>query len=341
MITPDEMASFEADAQTGGAANRQSAAAALVRRGAIGLVALAAIGLAGCTRGLPSDGSNPNQTPPVVIVSAAGRLLTSTPVSGGTRIPPTPTFDPGFGSILTPLAQAVEPPPGTPGLSPTPDLRPTRTPAPSVTPYPTLELPPTPEPPIFERQPTRTPGPPTATGIPGPTLTPSRTRTATPVDPNFPGGRVTDLAGAIPIRSATSINGLMNGPNAVNLFSFDVTDNVGQVLVTLTSSDPDNYRVFLITPGRGQAAAGTAVGTVGKQIRYAAREQGGTWYVEVTTEPDKVPRGPYQLRVDLRDVDTPTVTSTSTRTRTPVPTATSTSTPTRTATRLPTRTPTP
>src|SRR6476661_8890765 len=120
---------------------------------------LVALTVLACARPVNLQGTEtPAVSTQVVIVSAAGKIATSTPVGAGTRIPPTPTFDPGFGSILTPLAGSPTATAGALTTSPTPELRPTRTPAPSVTPFPTLEIPPSPERgTVFQPPPTRTP----------------------------------------------------------------------------------------------------------------------------------------------------------------------------------------
>jgi hypothetical protein len=244
-----------------------------------------------------------SQSTQVVIVSAAGKLTTSTP-SGGTRIPATPTFDPGFGSILTPLAGTPLSDTATPTSgSPTPELRPTRTPAPSVTPFPTIEIPPTPDrSQTFENPATRTPRAPTATRRPQATRPPSVTPTATLVDPN---GSIGDLASAKPIASGQDVTGLMTGMNAINVFAFDVVNEEDQIVVTLTGQDIDHYRLYLISPGRQQSAFGQLLGASGRVIRYPARGETGTWFVEVTTDGLRVPIGNYTLRVDTTGV-TPT-----------------------------------
>jgi hypothetical protein len=259
--------------------------------------------VAGCARpgGFPTPEGGPASTQ-VVIVSAAGKIATSTSVGGGTRIPATPTFDPGFGSILTPLAQTpVAGPASSLAQSPTPELRPTRTPAPSVTPFPTFELPPTPERVgrVFEPPPTRTPSPPTPIrpGVGPPTRVPTVTPTATVVDPN---GSIGDLASAKPIGVGQDVTGLMNGLKAINVFSFEVAEEDEHVVVSLTGRDIEHYRLYLISPGRSQSAFGQVLGASGRVIRYPVRGEAGTWFVEVSTDGKKVPSGSYSLRVDVR-----------------------------------------
>lgn len=267
---------------------------------------LAALALLACSRPVQLQGAEtPAASTQVVIVSAAGKIATSTPIGAGTRVPPTPTFDPGFGSILTPLALLPTDVPGTPALSPTPELRPTRTPAPSVTPFPTLEIPPTPERGTsFQPPPTRTPSPPTPTkaGAAVPTRAPTREATATPVDPN---GDIADLANAKAIALGTDVSGLINGPKTVNSFAVDVGPNDESIVVTLTApQDIDHYRLFLISPGRQSSAYGQPFGATGRVIRYPTRGETGTWYVQVAGDGKKAPNGSYALKVETRGAST-------------------------------------
>lgn len=266
---------------------------------------IAVLAAAACARPLDlvAQESASVQSTQVVIVSAAGKLATSTPA--GTVIPPTPTFSQDFSSILTPLA--LTPVGGTTpspsAASPTPLLRPTRTPQPSVTPFPTLEIPPTPDrsqqaasgPP-----PTRTPAPPTATRPPPPTRPPTNTPSPTPPDPN---GDISTLANALAIAPGQDVSGQLNGLKAVDVFGFDVTNGDDQIQVTLNGQDVEHYKIFLISPGRQQASAAQPLGANGRLIRYPARGETGTWYVEVTTDGKKVPTGEFTLRVDLRGAD--------------------------------------
>ena len=275
----------------------------MLRRLAPPVVALAVLA---CARPVQLDGTaTPAVSTQVVIVSAAGKIATSTPVGAGTRVPPTPTFDPGFGSILTPLAMTPTDVAGTPATSPTPELRPTRTPAPSVTPFPTLEIPPTPDKgTAFQPPPTRTPSPPSPTraGAAAPTRPPTREATATAADPN---GNIADLANAKPVTPGTDVSGLINGPTAVNSFSFDVGPNDDSVVVTLTApQDIDHYRLFLISPGRQSSAFGQPLGATGRVIRYPTRGETGTWFVQVAGDGKKAPNGSYGLKVETRGAST-------------------------------------
>lgn len=262
--------------------------------------------LVGCARfPTPTPGANlPTQ---VVIVSQAGKLATSTPRGGGaTPILPTPTFDPSFSSVLTPLARGAESTAaaaatGTAISTATALSRPTRTPIPTATPYPTLAIPPAP--PLqgirrdFEPPPTRTPAPPTRTAVPRPSFTPTKTATAAPEDPT---GDNSSLALALPIGTGVEEPGLLNGPKAVDVFAFNVAEADQVIVVTLSARDPDAYRLYLISPGRQQAAFGRPVGGVTRRIRYPARSELGTWYIEVTTDGKRAPAGGYTIRVDLR-----------------------------------------
>jgi predicted small lipoprotein YifL len=273
-------------------------------------VKLRLLALAAALATTACGGRFPVETPPaanatqVVIVSQAGKLATSTPIGGGgTRIPATPTFDPSFNSILTPLAaEALATGAATEG-TPTPPVRPTRTPAPSATPYPTIELPPAPYQGVardFQPPPTRTPSPPTAAATQRATRSPTRTATAVPPDPTGPNS---DLAHSLPVRLGVDKVGQLNGPQAVDVFSFDVAADDSTIFVTLSGRDAQHYRVFLISPGRQQAAAARPVGSgnAARQIRYPARSETGTWFVEVTGDGKRVPNGPYTLKVDVKE----------------------------------------
>jgi hypothetical protein len=272
------------------------------------LIAVASATLvAACGGGFPAPApAGPAAGDRIVVVSAEGKLATSTPLGLTTRVPPTPTFDSGFGSVLTPLA-------GTPTAaaselqrSPTPELRPTRTPAPTFTPYPTIEVPPVGD--FAANDPTGD-----ATGSPGsrpgrPTAAPRGTATPTPVDPFEKGGRTNnDLATATPLKTNTDVRGLLSSPADVDVFRFDVNqDDNQQIVVTLTGQDMDAYRMFLITPGQRSAAYGTPVGTVAKHIVFPIRNELGTWYVELSPQPGKrLPRGGYTLKVTTRSMTEP------------------------------------
>lgn len=269
----------------------------------LGVIALASLSIVACAR-FPTPTPGAAQSTQVVIVSQSGKIATSTPIGGGgTVFPPTPTFDPSFNSLLTPLAANAI---GTAGVgSATPLVRPTRTPAPSATPFPTLGAAPrAPARPTFENPPTRTPGPPTSTPLPRATLTPTRTATPAPEDPT---GANSDLAQSLAVAVGEDFSGRLNGPTATDVFSFDVVDDDAVIFVTLTGKTIDRYRLFLISPGRQQAAAGREVGGVARQIRYPSRSEKGTWFLEVTTDGKRVPDGAYTLRVDVR-VPTPAAT---------------------------------
>ncbi|HEY3082913.1 MAG TPA: hypothetical protein VGM69_23740 [Chloroflexota bacterium] len=267
------------------------------------LAAAATVLVAGCGAvPAPAPAADPATGKNVVVVSAEGKLATSTPVGATTRVPPTPTFDPGFGSVLTPLA-------GTPTAaalelqrSPTPEIRPTRTPAPTFTPFPTIEVPPLVS--------SSADGTPTAAGASSrPPGTPTRVPTATPIDPFERGGKTNnDLATATVLKLNTDVKGLLNGPDDADVYKLDVTDDSQnlQVVVMLTGQDMDSYRVFLITPGRRTAAYGTQVGTVARHIVFPVRGEVGTWYVEVTSQSGKrAPRGTYTLNVTTRSLSEP------------------------------------
>jgi hypothetical protein len=245
----------------------------------------------------PTPTPGPAASTQVVIVSQAGKLTTATPIGGKpTVLPPTPTFDPSFNSLLTPLASDAT---GTAAaVSPTALTRPSRTPAPSATPFPTLEPPPGPPlKPTFENPPTRTPSPPTTTPVPRNTLTPTRTATTAPADPT---GDNSDLAHSLAVDVGKDSSGQLTTKNGTDVFSFDVAEDDAIIFVTLTGKTIERYRLFLISPGRQQAAAGREVGRVARQIRFPARSEKGTWFVEVSTDGKGVPDGPYTLRVDVR-----------------------------------------
>jgi hypothetical protein len=267
------------------------------------LALAAALATTACGR-FPVETPPPANATQVVVVSQAGKLATSTPIGGGgTRVPATPTFDPSFNSILTPLAAEAQATGTATAGTPTPPVRPTRTPAPSATPYPTIELPPAPFQGVardFEPPPTRTPSPPTVTPTARAPRSPTRTATPAPRDPT---GANSDLAHSLPVRLGTDQVGQLVGPQAVDVFSFDVAIDDSTIFVTLSGRDASHYRVFLISPGRQQAAAARPVGsgTAARQIRYPARSETGTWFVEVTSDGKRVPNGPYTLKIDVRE----------------------------------------
>ena len=272
----------------------------------------AAAALTGCAGRFPTPTpAVPATSKNVVIVSAAGKLATSTPSGATTRVPPTPTFDPSFSSVLTPLAGTPTETPIGVVRSPTPELRPTRTVPPTSTTLPTVEIPPTAtRVPPGAIIPTRTRGPATATRPPAPTPIPTRTSSPTPVDPLERTGNNNDLSRATALALDTNISGLLSSPSDVDVFKFDVdddTDNL-QVVATLTGTDMESYRMFLITPGRRSAAFGTPVGSTSRHIVYPVRQEVGTWYVELSTAPNtRVPRGSYTLRVTTRSLTEPGV----------------------------------
>jgi len=245
------------------------------------------------------DAPAPRPAEPIV-VAAVGRVVTSTPV--GVQPPlPTPTFNVGFGAILTPLAQTPLP---TIAIPPTPTvaLLPTRTRAPSVTPFPTISIPPT-----ATRPPLLTailpPRRPTIARSPIPTNTPVPPPTATPVDPSEPADGNNDLSTAAFADLDTDIRGIISSPTDVDVYRFDIVDDSdeNQIVVTLTAQQINLYQLFLISPGRRSAAYGTPVGSVARHIIYPVRGEVGTWYVEISTPPGKrVPQGTYTLRVETR-----------------------------------------
>ena len=257
--------------------------------------------LAGCAGRFPIDSTpTPPGSPVVVIVSAAGKVTTSTPVGATTRIPPTPTLDPSFANILTPLAQIGQAT-MTAQTVPTIDLRPTRTPAPSVTPFPTFVLPPTPLPPQFTNPPTRTPGPAAAPPTLRATMVPTRVPTNTPPDPNEVDGIPnSDLAHAIPIAVDTNVAGLLNGPKAVDVYSFEVFNEDDIINVTLTGQDIEVSRLYLISPGKSQSSYGRPLGSTSRQIRMPVKADVGIWYIEVSADGKRAPRGGYTIRAEVR-----------------------------------------
>lgn len=274
--------------------------ASFLRRGRSFAGFTAAVLLVGCTGRIPIDPTpSPQGSPAVVIVSAAGKLMTSTPVGATTRVPPTPTLDPSFATILTPLAAGIAT--MTAQTSPTIDLRPTRTPAPSVTANPTFVLPPTPQPPQFSNPPTRTRGPAPNLSLQTPRATqvPTRVPTNTQPDPNEVNGIPnSDLAHAIPISVNKNVAGLLNGPKAVDVYSFEVFKEDDTLTVTLTGQDMDVSLLYLISPGKSQSSFGRTLGSIARQIRYPVKGATGIWYVEVSADGKRAPRGGYTLRVE-------------------------------------------
>ncbi|TAK20094.1 MAG: hypothetical protein EPO26_18510 [Chloroflexota bacterium] len=268
---------------------------------------IAVIGLVGCGSSFNTGASTTGAgaSGKVVFVSAVGRLATSTP-EGSARVLATPTFDPGFGSILTPLA-------GTPSATVAPErtvqtvqLRPTRTMAATVTPFPTVFIPPTATRNVHAT-PTRPPTKPTNTTVPRATDTPRATATSTPVDPNEANGPNSDLSNATPLTLNTDTRGLISSPDDVDVYQFDVDDDTdqNQIVVTLTGLNMESFQLFLITPGRRSAAYGTPVGTIARHIVYPVRGDTGTWFVEVSPKPGKrLPRD-YALKVQLRSLVIP------------------------------------
>jgi hypothetical protein len=268
----------------------------------------------GCGRFPSPTPADPVTSKDVLVVSAQGKPMTSTPVGATTRVPATPTFDPGFGSVLTPLAGTPHPE-GTRAAvellrSPTPEVRPTRTTAPTFTPFPTIEVPPTATRTPAGQPATRRSGsaPPTETPI-RPTGTPTRTPTPTPVDPFEKDGRTNDdQASATALRLGTDVRGQLSSPTDVDVFKFDVDDDSEklQIVVTLTGQDMDSYRMFLITPGGRAAAYGTPDGTVARHIVVPVRGELGTWYVELSSQSSRrAPRGDYTLKVTTRSMTRP------------------------------------
>jgi hypothetical protein len=272
------------------------------------LLALVAVSLVatGCASRFPLESPAPPRATQVVLVSQAGKLATSTPIgAGGTRVPATPTFDPSFNSILTPLAAEAQSSATAAAGTPTQPVRPTRTPPPSATPFPTIELPPSPAPgtggPGFQPPPTRTPAPPTATWTPRATRVPTRTATPEPADPT---GDNSDLAHSLAVGLGEEQAGQLTNPRSVDVYSFDVANDDSTIFVTLSGRDAQFYRLYLISPGRQQAATARPIGTgnAARQIRYPARSEKGTWFVEVTTDGKRVPNGPYTLVVDVKEL---------------------------------------
>jgi hypothetical protein len=274
------------------------------------LFGLGAAALTGCGRFPTPTPIAPASSKNVVIVSAAGKLATSTPSGATTRVPPTPTFDPSFSSVLTPLAGTPTETPIGVLRSPTPELRPTRTIAPTITPLPTVDIPPTATRVPPGALPTRavTGGTPTSTRPPAATPIPTRTNTPTPVDPQERSGNNNDLARATALTLETNTAGLLSSPTDVDVFKFDIDDDSDelQIVVTLTGVDMESYRMFLITPGRRSAAFGTPVGSTSRHIIFPVRQELGTWYVELSTAPNsRVPRGGYTLHVTTRSLVNP------------------------------------
>jgi hypothetical protein len=272
------------------------------------LLGLGAV-LTGCGRFPTPTPVAPASSKNIVIVSAAGKLVTSTPEGATTRVPPTPTFDPSFSSVLTPLAGTPTETPIGIMRSPTPELRPTRTIAPTLTTLPTVEIPPTAtRVPPGAVIPTRTSGPATATRPPAATPIPTRTSTPTPVDPLERTGNNNDLSRATALTLGKDLTGLLSSPADVDVFKFDIdddTDNL-QIVATITGADMESYRMFLISPGRRSAAFGTPVGTTSRHVVVPVRQELGTWYVELSPTPNgRVPRGSYTLRVTTRSLTEP------------------------------------
>ena len=118
-----------------------------------------------------------------------------------------------------------------------------------------------------------------------------------------PTGDNSDLAHSLSIALGTDQVGQLNGTKAVDVFSFDVSSDDSTIFVTLSGRDAQYYRVYLISPGRQQAAAARPVGTgnAARLIRYPARSEKGTWFVEVTSDGKRVPNGSYTLRVDVKE----------------------------------------
>ena len=269
----------------------------------------AAAVLTGCGRFPTPTPAAPASSKNVVIVSAAGKLATSTPSGATTRVPSTPTFDPSFSSVLTPLAGTPTETPIGILRSPTPELRPTRTVAPTITPLPTVDIPPTATRVPPGAIPTRTAGSAaTSTRPPAATPIPTRTSSPTPVDPMERTGNNNDLSRATALSLDKSVTGLLSSPADVDVFKFDIDDDSDnlQIVVTLTGPDIESYRMFLITPGRRSAAFGTPVGTTSRHIIFPVRQELGTWYVELSTAPNtRVPRGSYTLNVTTRSLTSP------------------------------------
>jgi hypothetical protein len=270
----------------------------------------AAAVLTGCGRFPTPTPNPPASSKNVIIVSAAGKLSTSTPVGATTRVPATPTFDPSFGSVLTPLAGTPTETPIGLVLSPTPELRPTRTVASTITPLPTVEIPPTATKLPPGGIPTRVGTTPTVVGTRPPvaTVVPSRTSSPTPVDPLEKTGNNNDLSRATVLALDKNVVGLISSPADVDVFQFDIDDDSDnlQVVVTLTGVDMESYRMFLITPGRRSAAFGTPSGATSKHIIFPVRGEIGTWFVELSTAPNvRVPRGSYTLHVTTRSLTSP------------------------------------
>ncbi len=132
---------------------------------------------------------------------------------------------------------------------------------------------------------------------------PTRVPTITPVDPNEVAGVTnSDLAHAIPIKLDTDLLGILNGPKAVDVYSFEVTKADETILVTLTGPDVESSRLYLISPGKSQASFGRPLGSIARQIRYPVKGDVGTWYVEVSADGKRAPRGSYTVRVEAKTV---------------------------------------
>ena len=132
--------------------------------------------------------------------------------------------------------------------------------------------------------------------------------TNTPVDPNEVGGVAnSDLAHAIPIKVDSDVPGILTGPKAVDVYSFEVTNADDTILVTLTGQDVTSSRLYLISPGKSQSSFGRPLGSIARQIRYPVKGDIGTWYVEVSADGKREPRGGYTLRVEARAAPPPAV----------------------------------
>jgi hypothetical protein len=156
--------------------------------------------------------------------------------------------------------------------------------------------------------PTRPPGPPTATRPPAATAIPTRTPTATPVDPLERVGNNNDLSRATALTLDKDTIGLLSSPADVDVFKFDIDDDTDNltIVATITGADMESYRMFLISPGRRSAAFGTPVGTTSRHVVVPVRQEVGTWYVELSTTPNtRVPRGSYTLKVTTRSLTNP------------------------------------
>lgn len=266
------------------------------------LAAATVLLVAGCGRFPTPVPPEPASSRNVVVVAAEGKLATSTPEGEITPIPPTPTFDPGFASVLTPLAGSPTATPIGLVLSPSPELRPTRTVAPTLTPFPTIEIPPTATRLVGGPAPTRPPPPPTRTPVRA-TGTPTRIATPTRVDPMERAKTNNDLASATALTLDKDVTGLLSSASDVDVFKFEIDDDSENltIRVTLTGQDIDSYRLYLLTPGQRSSAYGTARGATSRQIILPVKGELGTWYVEVAPVPNRPPpRGNYTLKVTTR-----------------------------------------